>query len=227
MSETSEKKIKLMVVDDQQIITQGLMSLLNDMEGLDKTILAHSAKEAEDMVLQHNPDVVLMDYHMPDMNGIETTRYLLKKYSQLRIIMLTGFDDISLVREALQAGARGYVLKNIHKSELIRAIHAVYEGYRFLDYIVLNKIVDDYLSRPDQHRIQPGDISIDFLTSREIEILQHIAAGETSQQIADTLFISTNTVDTHRKNLLSKCGVKNTAELIQFAAKNNLLGEQA
>ena len=224
--ETGEtKNIKLMVVDDQQIITQGLMSLLNEMEGLDQTILAHSAKEAEEMVLLHNPNVVLMDYHMPDMNGIETTKYLLKRYPQLKIIMLTGFDDISLVREALQAGAKGYVLKNINKSELIRAIHAVYEGYQFLDYIVLNKVLDDYLSRPDQRQINSGEIHIDILTTREIEILQHIAAGETSQQIADTLFISTNTVDTHRKNLLSKCGVRNTAELIQFAAKNNMLGE--
>ena len=138
--------------------------------------------------------------------------------------MLTGYDDTELIREALRKGALGYVLKNIAKEELIKAIVAVNDRKRHLDQQVQNKVVEAFLMNEESGSLDQNSKKDSFnLSHRELEILKLIAEGNSSNKIADQLFISSNTVDTHRKNIMAKCGVKKITELITFANKNQLL----
>lgn len=146
-------------------------------------------------------------------------------YPEQKILMLTGYDDIALIREALKQGVTGYVLKNIGKEELITAIKTVAVGTRFLDYHVQDKVIQSFTNTTNADHVQvSGSNQMEgVLSKREQEVLKLIAEGKKSAEIAALLFISINTVDTHRKNILAKCDVKNTAELISFANKNGML----
>ncbi|MGC4235286.1 MAG: response regulator transcription factor [Niabella sp.] len=217
--------IKVLIVDDQQIIIDGLCSLLTDAPEIDIAGGCSNPLLLMDIVEEHKPDVILMDLNMPIKDGIECIKEILESYPEQKILMLTGYDDIALIREALKQGATGYVLKNIGKEELIAAVKTVATGAKFLDQQVQDKIIQSFTDEAQPGKMDASSASgmQGLLSKREQEVLKMIAEGKKSAEIAALLFISTNTVDTHRKNILAKCEVKNTAELISFANKNGLI----
>lgn len=225
MEITRTEHIKVLIVDDQQIIIDGLTSLLNDSKEIIIVAGCNNALEITHLIASYLPDVILLDMNMPIKDGLECIKEILLEYPNQKIMMLTGYDDIALIREALKLGAIGYVLKNIGKDDLINAVKTVADGQRYLDIVVQDKIIEAFtneLSLNEQTSTSSNKID-HFLSKREKEILKMIADGKKSAEIASLLFISINTVDTHRKNIIAKCEVKNTAELISFANKNGLL----
>ncbi|GAB3010375.1 response regulator transcription factor [Niabella terrae] len=225
MDKKSSTVVKVLIVDDQQIIIDGLSALLSDVPQIQIAGGCNEPVELSEVVGKLKPDVILMDLNMPEKDGIECIKEVLEQRPRQRILMLTGYDDIALIREALKQGATGYVLKNIGKEELVKAIMAVANGSRFLDERVQDKIIQSFTDTAAAQNgdLQTGHTAPQILSKREQEVLKMIAEGKKSAEIAKLLFISINTVDTHRKNILAKCEVKNTAELISFANKQGLI----
>lgn len=218
------KPINLLIVEDQQIIVDGLIMILSGHPKFGEINACTDTKELLHAIDTYKPDVILMDFNMPHMDGMQCIEVVLESNPDQKILMLTGYDDTELIREALRKGALGYVLKNIAKDELIKAIVAVNERQRHLDQQVQNKVVEAFLMNEEHNKVEQTSNKDAFnLSNREIEILKLIAEGKPSSKIADQLFISANTVDTHRKNIMAKCGVKKITELITFANKNQLL----
>ena len=162
------------------------------------------------------------------MDGIETLEKLKNQYPQIKVIMLTGYDEIELIREALRKGAKGYVLKNVDKAQLIVAIESVNNGGTFLDSNVQEKVIESFVksnnnpSEKVENQINESR-NLFELTRREIDVLRLIVEGKKSTDIGNKLFISINTVDTHRKNIMSKCNTKNVAELVKLALDKKLI----
>jgi len=221
---TPSDPINLLIVEDQQIIVDGLVMILTGHSKFGSIASCTDTSELLESIEQNRPDVILMDFNMPNMDGIQCIELILEKIPDQKILMLTGYDDTELIREALRKGALGYVLKNIAKDELVKAIVAVNDRKRHLDQQVQNKVVEAFLMSEENvitdHSIKENAHN---LSNREIEILKLISEGNSSSKIADQLFISANTVDTHRKNIMAKCGVKKITELITFANRNNIL----
>ncbi|MCO5233828.1 MAG: response regulator transcription factor [Chitinophagales bacterium] len=216
--------IKLFVVDDHPIFIDGILGLLKDTPDFEIMGTANNGQEFLDKIKNNQPDIVLMDINMPIMDGIQATIELKTKFPKVKVIALTMFNDIRFIKEMLEIGAKGYVLKNILKDELIKAILTVAEGKPFLDSAVQEKVISSMSSSDDEDiDDKETDEMVQNITSRELEILQLIALGLTSQDISQKLFISKNTVETHRKNLLAKLNVKNTASLLKFAYKKGLV----
>lgn len=216
--------IQLFVVDDHPIFVDGIVNLLKDTPGFEIIGTASNGQEFLDKIKTKQPDIVLMDINMPVMDGIEATKELKLNYPKVKVIALTMFNDIRFIKDLLEIGAKGYVLKNISREDLIKAIHTVSEGKPFLDSTVQEKVISS-MSATDEDEFdeKEADLMVQNITSRELEILQLIALGLTSQDISQKLFISKNTVETHRKNLLAKLNVKNTASLLKFAYKKGLV----
>jgi len=212
-------KIRILIVDDHQILIEGLKSLLRDVEQFEVVDGAISAEEAIAKAKSLKPDVILMDIQMPIKNGIEATKEILKTSANLKIIGLTSANESIYIKKMLEAGAYGYVLKNIDKDELIMVIKKVFAGEKHLDPAVASQLINNFTEKS----VAPTSL-IDTLTKREKEILVWIAQGLTDKEIADKVFLSSLTVITHRKNILSKLDLKNKAELTRFAMENGLIG---
>lgn len=222
-TETSQK-LNLLIVDDQQIIVDGLAMILSGAPQFGKITACTTVSELMEKIEEHKPDVILMDFNMPEIDGIQCIEKILTRFPEQKILMLTGYDDTELIREALKIGALGYVLKNVSKEELIVAIETVNDRRRYLDQQVQNRVVEAFILNEETNTAGDADKKdMVKLSSREIEVLKLIAEGKSSSKIADQLFISMNTVDTHRKNMMAKCGVNKITELITFATKNNLI----
>ena len=160
---------------------------------------------------------------MPEMDGIEATKQLKSLYPNIKILMLTMHSEPRFIKECIEIGAKGYVLKNISKDDLLKAIDHVNDNKAFLDSAAQEQLINAVTSSDDDFDSKAYDQLTAQITTRELEILQHIALGLTSQDIANKLFISKNTVETHRKNMLSKLNVNNTAALLKIAYKKGLV----
>ena len=209
-----------MIVDDHFIFRNGLIDLLEEIPGADVIGEASSGEEFLELLITHEPDIVFMDIKMPGMSGIETTRKALEKYPGLKILALSMFGEGEYVEEMLQAGAMGYLLKNIGKEELIKAIDNIAneKGY-FSDEILVmvTRQVFNAKKKSEERNI------LESFTKRELEVLQLVSEGFSNFEIAAKLDISPRTVGGHRNNMLSKSGLKNTAALISFALKNQAI----
>ncbi len=201
--------IRLLLADDQNIILDGLQALIQQDPGR-----ANNGKEAVEQALKLRPDVVLMDINMPEMDGIEATKALkaLKKTADIKVLVLSMYNNKDFVNELLNAGASGYVLKNTNREELREALLTVAGGHRYLA-----KPVQETLDEEERFRQRNGSDAPHSLTKREKEIICHIVADKTSQQIAEELFLSPATVETHRKNIFSKLDIRSTAGLVKYA----------
>lgn len=203
--------IKVFIVDDHYMIIEGIHSLLQyqkDMEWLGHAMTAASCLA---FLQQQQPDVILMDINLPDINGIDLCKVVKTNYPNIHIIGLSSFNQQSFIQKMLDNGASGYLLKNATQEELVYAIKAVNEG-------------EIFLSDEAELTVQKNENSkIPIVTRREKEVLLLIADGLTNNEIASKLFISITTVDTHRKNLLAKFEVKNTASLIRMAVQIQLI----
>jgi len=219
-------QIKIFVADDHQLFIEGIKALTRDNQ---EVKLIGEAENGEDLLAQlktNQPDVILMDINMPKINGIEATKKIRQLYPEIKILALTMFDDTLYVSEMIKAGASGYLLKNAGKSELITAITTVYKGERYVSSEVSLKMIDK-MNNNDQssaeNKMPP--VRKSEVTKKELEILKLIAQELTNAEIASKLNNSPMTIITHRKNLLRKLGVKNTAGLIKYAMENGMLND--
>lgn len=207
------KEIRILLVDDHRIVLDGIKALLDDLDGFDCVATADNGQKALDLLRIFAVDVVLMDIDMPVMNGMEATRAIKKDFPRVKVISLTQHSERGMVRQLLECGSDGYLLKNIDQQELADAIRKVMAGER-----VFSAEVEAGL---EGKAVEKGANGLEVeLTEREIEILTLIAEGLSSKQIGEKLFISPRTVDTHRTNLMNKLDIHNIAGLIRFALKN-------
>lgn len=195
---------KLFIVDDHYMVIEGIQSLLKDEQGIDWMGHATNATSCLAFLQKQLPDVILMDINLPDVSGIELCKAVKEKYPSVFVIGLSTFNQYSLIEKMINNGASGYVLKNATREELMEAIHAVLK----------NKT---YFSREAAQTMRKDESIKIVLTRREKEVLELIADGMTNNEIAQQLFVSVTTVDTHRKNLLSKFEARNIASLIKMA----------
>ena len=211
------KHISLGIIDDHFVVIDGLKSMLEKQGGFHILIATQQHKELEEFLQNSNLDVLLMDIQMPGMNGVDLCRQLLKIKPGLRIIAFSSFDDSAYVKQLFRLGAKGYLLKNSDKETIIQAVHAVMEGENFIDETIKNILLQESITG---QRRSIFDVP---LTKREKEILKMIAEGLSSQEIADKLFLSLRTIDTHRFNINQKLDVKNTAGLVKEAIRRGLI----
>jgi len=200
------QKIKILITDDHNLIIEGIKYSLQNEKNIDVIATANSAKETMQRLADNEIDIILLDINLPDESGLKLCLKIKQKYKHIQIIGLSNNSQLSFIKEMIQNGASGYLLKNVSNSELISAIEKVYSGKKYF-----SDDIQDLL-------IQKSDYTPISVTQREREILVLISEGITSNQIADKLFISPLTADTHRKNLLLKFEASNTAQLIKKAS---------
>jgi len=205
--------IRLIVVDDHRIVLDGLKSLLDDVDGFDCVATADNGQKALDLLKVFEVDVILMDVDMPIMNGMEATRLIKKSYPKVKIISLTQHSERGMVKQLMECGSDGYLLKNIAQEELAAAIRKVHNG----ENVFSSEVAQSLSGKVVEKNSNGVDVE---LTEREIEILILISEGLSSKQVGEKLFISPRTVDTHRTNLMNKLDIHNIAGLIRFALKN-------
>ncbi len=204
------KKYSILLVDDHRIFLEGIKNLIQQPFEVKDT--ASSGNEALKLIKASEYDVLITDYEMPGINGLELVKAAKAVQPEIKIIVLSMHDDPSVTKELLRAGALGYLLKNNTFKNLTEALHKVIEGKRFLS----DEIAEILINAPEEE-----DKGV--LTTREIEILKLVAKEFNSRQIAEILFISERTVETHRKNILKKTGAQNLVGLIKYAYANNLI----
>jgi DNA-binding NarL/FixJ family response regulator len=216
--------IRVLLTDDHTILRDGIRALLTLQPGLEVVGEAGNGQELLALLESTPADVVLMDINMPVMDGFETMAHLREQYPDLRVLVLSMLDHENYVHRMLEAGAYGYVLKNADITEISHAIRTVAAGRPFLctelGLDLLNKLVRTSVVVSEGNRLKSGDLS-----KRELEVLHLIAEGLTNSEIADRLFTSKRTIETHRQNIIEKTQTKNTAALIKFAVSNGLLSQ--
>lgn len=214
------KKIKILIADDHRIVAESLSTLMNMMDDFEVVGTVKNGWEVLSFVDTHEVDLVLSDLHMPLMNGIETTIRLREKFPQVKIILLTMSEDAAVIKEALVAGIDGYMMKNIEKKELETAIRRVVSGQKYFSEAVVMRLAEV----PNQATPSGKDEISEHipLTPREIEIMQLIIQELTNTEIAERIFISSTTVETHRRNLMKKLGVSSALGLMKYALKHGL-----
>ncbi len=215
------RRIKVLLVDDHAILRAGLNRLLSEQTDIEVIGEAGNGREGVQKVHDLRPDVVLMDIGMPVMNGMEATRQIKKRNRNVKVLVLTMHDNEEYLFQVLQAGASGYVLKKAADSDLVNAIHVVYDGDCFLYPSAAKLVVEDYLEKLKTGQ-EPAS-RYDALTDREREILALVAEGHTNREIADSLFISVKTVETHKSNIMEKLNLHKRAELVRYAINKGLL----
>lgn len=210
--------INLLIADDHQLIIDGLSKILENEKVIGKIYSANDGKEAVDKALVHDIDCVIMDISMPVLNGLEATKLIKKEKAHIKIIVVSMQCDASIVNRMLKAGADAFINKDTGKGELLKAITKVMQDEKYISPEISNNLfthlADRKVNTPENEK---------HLTTRELEIIRHIADGLTNTEIAARLFLSTVTVDTHRKNMLAKLQLKNTAALVKYAAGHGLL----
>jgi DNA-binding NarL/FixJ family response regulator len=209
------KNINILVVDDHQIILDGIKSLLENSPGVNVIATANDGKEALNILNILSVDIVLMDIDMPNLNGVDATRQIKDKFPDVKVIMLTMHSESTMIKNLIDIGAFGYILKNSDKEELINAIQKVAKGEKYFS----SEVTISLLNKKGRVEV---DTDIDF-TKRELDVIKLLADGLTNKEIGDKLFISHRTVDTHRTNIMKKAGLNNVAGLISYAIKNRLV----
>ncbi len=207
--------IKLIIADDHPMIVNGIKTMLDQEKDINLVYEAHNGVEVLDYLKENDADVVLMDINMPEVNGIDACKIIKEKYSSVNVLIFSQYDEKRFVKRVLKAGANGYLLKNSASTEIISAIKMIHKGGLFLSKDLPNIFEEGKSSRTDS--LFPD------LSSREIDVLKLICDEMVTQEIADKLFISKHTVETHRANLLLKVGVKNTAGLVKWAIENEIV----
>ena len=210
---------RILIVEDHALVRSGIRSLLEDSSQVTVVGEAADGHIALQLCRKLAPDVVLTDIEMRELNGIETARQIHAEHPEIKVIVVSMYGEAQYVREALRAGASGYVLKHDAFTELLTAIRAVTSGKRYLSAQLADVVMDDYVRRGDG--TQPAS-DLDKLSAREREILQMVAEGHSSGQIASILHISIRTVDAHRSNVMQKLSIHSIASLTKFAIANGL-----
>jgi DNA-binding NarL/FixJ family response regulator len=212
--------IRVLVADDHAIIREGLCMMLGNQPDMEVVGSAANGREAVQLVEKHQPDVIVIDISMPELNGIDAIQQMLPDHPNLKVVVLSIHETKPYVYRALKAGAKGYLLKETAGLEVVDAVRAIHRGERYLSQRIADLLLDDAFL----HLETSMDFSLlETLSPREREILQLVAEGKTSQQIGEKLFISPKSVDTYRSRLMHKIGVEDVAGLVKFAIQQGLI----
>ncbi len=217
---TTTGPIRVIVADDHTILREGVCSLLALQDDIEVVGEASDGAEALELLSQAAVDVVILDMVMPRMNGLEATREIRRRWPEVKILILSMYDDDAYVQQVIQAGASGYVLKRVATEDLVHAIREVHSGASFLYPPIAAKLIDDY------RRIVRGDATLGVLTPREQEVLRLIAEGNTNQDIAGILGLSRKTVESHRGNIMRKLQLHDVTDLVKYAIRKGIVSLQ-
>lgn len=209
--------IRVLLADDHEIVLDGLSSVLKDEEGIEVVATASNGEEAVKIIENNDIDVAVLDINMPKMNGIDATR-IIRHNSDTKVLILSMYNTYEFIDQLMDAGCQGYILKNKGREELVSAIRRVHNNKPYFGDFVHEKLIEHRMSA--KRKSVEKDVE---LTKREVEVLKLIAQEYTSPEIADKLHIVEATVNTHRRNLISKLGVRNSLGLVRYAIENNLL----
>jgi DNA-binding NarL/FixJ family response regulator len=209
--------IPIAIIDDHEVVINGLKAMFSHSQEVDIVFSTTSGRVLFDYLKEHQPKVILLDIQMPEINGIEICKQVHRLYPQVKMIAFSSFDDTHYIKQIIRSGASGYLLKNADQQTILAAIKKVMEGEEYIDESIKKILIQESISG---QRRSLFDIP---LTKREKEILKLIADGLSNQEIADKLFISLRTVETHRFNLTQKLDVKNAAGLVKEAIKRGLV----
>jgi len=212
-------EIRIVIVDDHDIIIDGLKSMLNGHPGYSVVDTAKNGQEAVELCEKIEPDVIIMDISMPVLNGIEATKKIISIIPSVKILALTQHDSNEYILQMFKAGAKGYLLKNSKKTELIEAIDNLVAGSTYFSKKISDVMVESFI----HHDERKDEINEVVLTNREKEIIKLIASDKNNNQIADELHISLRTVETHRRNIMQKLEVNSVVALVRYAIKNGLV----
>lgn len=215
------KKIKVLLAEDHTIVRQGLKRILEEVPEIEVVGEASTGREAVCMSEKLRPDVVVIDITMPQLNGLEATRQIVRILPRTKVLVLTMHANEEYIRQMLKAGARGYLLKDAADSDLIAAITALERGSSFLSPAVSKIIIEDYVQWAKKADFMDR---YELLTNREREILQLIAEGKTNKEIAKLLCLSIYTVNTHRRRIMEKLDLHSTAEIVAYAMRKGIVG---
>jgi DNA-binding NarL/FixJ family response regulator len=213
---------RILLADDHEVVRRGLCALLQNQPGWEICGEATNGREAVEKAVKLNPDVVILDVGMPNLNGLEATRQIAKAKPQIRILILTLHDSDQLVQEVLNAGARGFLLKSDAARDLVTAVEALRNNKIYFTPKVASMVLEGYLRRntPD---VPPEEPSRSRLTPREREIVQLLAEGKSSREVADALGLSIKTAETHRANIMRKLNLHSVSDLVLYAVRNNIV----
>jgi len=212
--------IKIMLVDDHKIVRQGILELLRKCDKYDVISEAENGRVAISQLNQLNPDVIIMDIEMPELNGIDALSIIKKRFENIHIIIMSMFDKSNYICEALRKGASGYLLKDINADELFSAIDSVYEGNIYLCERINQQVIHGYVDLAQEKEYSSP---INTLSPREREVFQLVAEGSSGKEIADKLNISYKTVEHHKYKIMSKLGCLNTTQLVRLAIKEGII----
>lgn len=213
-------KIRILIAEDHAVVREGTRELLDREEDLEVVAEAGDGEEAVRLATSQRPDVVLMDIAMPKLDGIEATRRIKAIHPAIAVLVLTAYDDDQYVFALLEAGAAGYLLKDVHTDELIKAIRAVYAGESVLHPAIARKVINRFAQPTDKRKMESA---VEQLTERELEVLKLAAKGMTNRQIANALALSIHTVQTHLSNTFGKLGVGSRTEAVLYGLRKGWL----
>jgi DNA-binding NarL/FixJ family response regulator len=223
MNSSSVAKSKVLIVDDHRLLRDGLTALLGQAEEIEIVGSVPSGEEAISIFPSLKPDVILMDIMMGGMTGIEATRWIKEQDPNTKVILISSEIKKELVTAGIQCGIDGYLPKDVDLAVLRDAIRTVRNGGRYFNEAITNLVFEEFYQKKKLTNTQ-GKVTLpNDLTNREQEVLALVASGKSNQEVADELFISIKTVDTHKNHILDKLGLKNTAELVRYAIKNKLI----
>jgi len=212
--------IRILLADDHTVVRDGLRALLERQPDMTVVAEAGDGRDSVRLAEEQSPDVVVMDITMPNMNGIEATRRILAANPRTAVVILSMHQDESYVLRSLKAGAKGYLLKDSLRSDIVDAIRAVSQGRSFLTRKISRMLQEDYVRQMER---RGAEDSYDLLTDREREILQLVAEGKANKEVAGLLNISLTTVETHRAHILQKLGLHSVPDLVLYAVRKNII----
>ena len=215
--------LRILIADDHEVARRGIRALLEGHPGWEVCAEAKDGREAVELATKMNPDVILLDIGMPNLNGLEATRQILAMSPEAVILILTMHDTDHVVREVLRAGARGFLLKSDAGRDLVAAVEALQRQRTFFTTRVSQMVLDGYLDRDNRENEDTDDSSGEVLTTREREVIQLLAEGKTSKEVAVTLNLSVKTAETHRTNLMRKLSLHSVADLTRYAVRNGIV----
>ena len=220
----SADSIKVMLVDDHEVVLEGLIRILEKQGGIQIVSVAGSAEEALEKLERFPPDVIVVDIQLPGMNGIELIRRIKKNHPEIEAITLTVFDDEQFARQAIKAGAIGYVIKDAAKDELVKAVRSAAKGETLISTSVARKLIDE-MTEPAAKKKKKAE-GFENLSHREVDVIKLMARGYNNRQIADLLYISEHTVKVHIRNIFRKIDVTDRTNAVLWAIDRGLVLEE-
>ena len=217
--------LRILIADDHEVARRGIRSLLESHPGWEVCAEAKDGRDAVELATRTKPDLILLDIGMPNLNGLEAARQILATNPNIAILILTMHDSDQIIREVLRAGARGFLLKSDAGRDLVAAVDALQRQRTFFTTRVSQMVLEGFLNQDGKHPDLEPDIDHcdEILTSREREVIQLLAEGRTSKEVAATLNLSVKTAETHRTNLMRKLGLHSVADLTRYAVRNGIV----